>query len=130
MPELRHSKVKSIPRLKTEIEPIGDMGVLNGDSAPVEIAGNTDSRAERDNRTNRGNLDDDPVLVQSPLGADIRRGAYETGRLFQRRLSFQTAVDIHAAGQPGDIATLQGTGEKDIGVAGKLEQIGGSKEGR
>ena len=70
----RHGKVKSIPRLKTEIEPIRDMGVLNGDSAPLEIAGNNDSRAERDNRTNRGNLDDDPVLVQSPLGADIKKG--------------------------------------------------------
>ena len=61
--------------------------------------------------------------MQGPLGTDIGGCADKTGRLFQRRFSFHTTVDIDTTGQSGDIAPLQSTGEKDIRVAGIFKEV-------
>jgi len=77
------------------------MRVFDGDSAPDKVAGDAYGGAEGKNRADRGGLDNDPVQVQGPFGADVEGVTDKAGGASSSDGSpLQSGIEVNAACQP------------------------------
>ena len=120
----RQCKIEAVFCFETVKQAGGNARELDRHAAKSDIPGGSNRRIERQNRAGNRRLKQDAVAVERPFTGDIGRRPQKAGDLFYSRQRFAKQIDIETARHPPDKTFCLSPSEEDIGIAGKLPDVG------